>query len=133
MSKIGASIDRRTPIPRDAKNRMPPLHPGEMLREEFLIPLGMTGAMLAKEMKVPARRVLAIVKEQQSLDGDMVLRLARYFRMSPEFWMGIAKNYELEAALQDWPKICKEVAQHPKDRKTGALRIPKNMREGRTA
>ncbi|MFZ0393114.1 MAG: HigA family addiction module antitoxin [Terracidiphilus sp.] len=120
-------------IPRKPEERGLPLHPGEMLREEFLIPLGMTAAMLAKEIKVPARRVLAIVKERHSLDGDMVLRLARYFRMSPQFWMGIAKNYELEAIMRDWPKICKEVAQHPKDSKTGALKIPRNIGEGRTA
>jgi len=66
MTKAGAS-------------RMPPLHPGEMLREEFLIPLGMTAQMLAQEIKVPKRRVLAIVKEEQSLDGEMCLRLGRFF------------------------------------------------------
>jgi antitoxin HigA-1 len=61
-----------------------PLHPGELLREEFLIPLGMTAQMLASEIKVPERRVVAIVKERQGLDGEMCLSLARFFRMTPE-------------------------------------------------
>lgn len=68
---------------------MPPLHPGEMLREEFLIPLRMTARILAKEIKEPERRVVAIVKERLGLDGDLCLRLARFYRMTPEFWMNI--------------------------------------------
>jgi addiction module HigA family antidote len=103
---------------------MPPLHPGEMLREEFLIPLRMTAQMLAHEIKVPERRVVAIVKERRGLDADLCLRLTRFFRMSPEFWMNMQKAYELETARQDWPRICKEVPMHPKDRKTGALKVP---------
>ena len=110
---------------RRAGELMPPLHPGEMLREEFLIPLGMTARMLAKEIKVPERRVIAIVKEERGLDAEMCLRLARFFRMTPEFWMGLEKDFELESARQEWPRICKEVPLHPKDRKTGGLKIPK--------
>jgi addiction module HigA family antidote len=104
---------------------MQPLHPGEMLREDFLIPLGMTARMLAKEIKVPGRRVVAIVKERRGLDADLCLRLARFFRMTPEFWMNLQKDFELETARQDWPRICKEVSLHPQDRKTGGLRVPK--------
>jgi antitoxin HigA-1 len=102
-----------------------PIHPGEMLREEFLIPLGMTAQVLADEIKVPERRVVAIVKEKKGLDGEMCLRLARFFRMTPEFWMNCQKYYELQTAVTDWRRICKEVRQHPKDRKTGALKLPK--------
>lgn len=102
-----------------------PLHPGEMLREEFLIPLGMTAQMLAKEIKVPERRVIAIVKEGRGLDADLCLRLARFFRMTPEFWMNMQKDYELETARRDWPRICKEVRLHPLDRKIGGLKEPK--------
>lgn len=76
-------------IPRKAGRLMPPLHPGEMLREEFLIPLRMTARILAKEIKEPERRVVAIVKERLGLDGDLCLRLARFYRMTPEFWMNI--------------------------------------------
>jgi addiction module HigA family antidote len=114
-------------MPRDRrkqKRRMPPIHPGEFLREDFLIPLGMTARMLACEIKMPEGRVVGIVKERQGLDGDICLRLARFFRMSPEFWMNIQKEYELETALLDWPRICKEVRMHPNDPKTGGLKVP---------
>jgi addiction module HigA family antidote len=103
---------------------MPPLHPGEMLREEFLIPLRMTAKALAQEIKVPERRVVAIVKERQGLDADLCLRLARFFRMTAEFWMNMQKTFELETARADWPRICKDVRLHPKDRKTGSLKVP---------
>jgi addiction module HigA family antidote len=110
---------------RKTKKLMPPLHPGEMLREDFLISLGMTAQMLAKEIKVPERRVVAIVKERHGLDADLCLRLARRFRMSPEFWMNLQKDFELETARKDWPRICKEVRLHPQDRKTGGLKVPR--------
>jgi addiction module HigA family antidote len=113
---------RDTSEPREAGKRMPPLHSGEMLREEFLIPLGMTPQMLAREIKVPERRVVAIVEERQGLDGEICLRLARYFRMTPEFWMNVEKDFELETAKADWPRICKEIGRHPRDRRTGELR-----------
>jgi len=124
--KAGSMADRTNPTSViHRKLRREPLHPGEMLREEFLIPLRMTARMLAKEIKVPERRVVAIVKERRGLDGDLCLRLARFFRMTPEFWMNIQKDYELETARRDWPRICKEVRMHPKDRKTGGLKVPR--------
>jgi addiction module HigA family antidote len=112
-------------IPRKRTKPMPPLHPGEMLREDFLNPLGMTAQMLAKEIKAPERRVVAIVKERRGLDADLCLRLGRSFRMTPEFWMNLQKGYELEAAEKDWPRICKEVPLRPKDRKSGELKARK--------
>jgi addiction module HigA family antidote len=108
---MGANAGRETmtarvaAIPRTRK-MMPPLHLGEMLREDFLNPLGMTAQMLAREIKVPERRVVAMVKERRGLDADLCLRLARFFRMTPEFWMNLQKGYELEATRQDWPRIC---------------------------
>jgi addiction module HigA family antidote len=113
---------RETPKPRRAEKRILPLHPGEMLREDFLNPLGMTAEMLAKEINVPARRVVAIVKERHGLDANLCLRLARFFRMTPEFWMNIQKDFELEVARADWPRICKEVPMRQNDRRTGAPR-----------
>ncbi|MDR3738393.1 MAG: HigA family addiction module antitoxin [Terracidiphilus sp.] len=107
---------------RKTKKLRPPIHPGEFLREDFLIPLGMTAQMLAREIKVPERRVVAIVKERRALDADLCLRLARFFRMPPEFWMNLEKDFELETARQDWPRICKEVPLHPRNRKTGELK-----------
>jgi len=118
-------FERLVSMIRKARKLTPPLHPGEMLREDFLIPLGMTARMLAKEIKVPERRVVAIVKERRGLDADLCLRLARRFRMTPEFWMNLQKDYELETARQDWPRICREVTMHPKDGKTGGLKVPK--------
>ncbi len=115
----------RASIPRQTRRQMPPIHPGEMLREDFLNPLRMTAQMLADEIKVPERRVVAIVKERPGLDADLCLRLARFFRMTPEFWMNMQKAYELETVRSNWRMICREVPMHPKDRKTGALKVPK--------
>ncbi len=109
----------------DGTEDKPPLHPGEMLREEFLIPLGMTARVLASKIKIPEGRVVDIVKERRGLDGDICLRLARFFRMSPEFWMNIQKDYELETALLNWPRICNEVRIHPNDPKTSGLKVPR--------
>lgn len=97
--------------------RLRALHPGEMLHEEFLIPLRMSSRALASELGVPERRVVAIVEERRGLDADLCLRLARFFRMSPEFWMNLQKGYELETAKADWRRICQEVRMRPKDHK----------------
>ena len=120
-----ANVHDSATIALRGKRLLEPIHPGEMLREEFLIPLGMTPRMLAREIKFPERRVVAIVKERRGLDGEMCLRLARFFRMTPEFWMNCQKGYELRTAVVNWPRICKEVRMHPNDRKTGALKVPK--------
>jgi addiction module HigA family antidote len=114
------------PIPRKANERGVPIHPGGSLREDFLVLLQMTPQMLASEIKVPVRRVVAIVREKRGLDADLCLRLARFFRMSPEFWMGTQRDHELEVARADWRRICKEVRMHPKDRETGGLKVQKN-------
>lgn len=119
---------REKPEPRKAKQQRPPLHPGEMLREDFLIPLEMTAEMLAHEIKVPVRRVVGIVRERRGLDADLCLRLSRFLGMSPEFWMNLQKGYELETAKVDWPRICKEIRRHPRDRKTGELKPRRRTR-----
>ena len=77
---------------------MPPLHPGEMLREEFMKPLGLSANALAMELHVPVSRISEILRERRGISGDTALRLARYFNMSPEFWMGIQTRFELDAA-----------------------------------
>lgn len=71
------SIERHSMTPRKKARLMPPIHPGEFLREDFLIPLGMTAKMLAGEIKVSARHVVAIVEERLGLDPEMCQRLAR--------------------------------------------------------
>ena len=77
---------------------MPPLHPGKMLREEFMKPLGLSANALAMELRVPVSRISEILRERRGLSGDTALRLARYFNMSPEFWMGIQSRFELDSA-----------------------------------
>ena len=70
-------------------NKMRPLHPGEILREEFLVPLGLSASALALELKVPAPRINDIVRERRAVTPDTALRLSRYFGTSPEFWMDL--------------------------------------------
>ena len=78
--------------------RMPTLHPGEMLREEFMKPLGLSSNALAMELRVPVTRISEIVRERRGITADTALRLARYFNMSAEFWMRLQMDYDLECA-----------------------------------
>jgi addiction module HigA family antidote len=77
-----------------------PVHPGEMLREEFMKPLGISINGLALELHVPVTRVSEIVNERRGVSADTALRLARYFGTSADFWMNIQKDYELILARQ---------------------------------
>ena len=74
------------------------VHPGEMLREEFMAPLRLTAYRLAKELKLPPPRVNDIVREKRGISADTALRLARYFGNSPEFWMNMQARYDLLVA-----------------------------------
>ena len=78
--------------------RMPPLHPGEMLREEFMRPLGLSANALAIALRVPVTRVSEIVRERRGITADTALRLARYFNMTPQFWMRLQMDFDLESA-----------------------------------
>jgi addiction module HigA family antidote len=80
------------------KKTMAPIHPGETLREDFLEPLSLTANRLALELCVPATRVNDIVRGKRAITADTALRLARYFRTTPQFWMNLQANYELEQA-----------------------------------
>jgi len=77
---------------------MPALHPGEMLREEFMKPLGLSANALAIALRVPVTRISEIVRERRGITADTALRLARYFNMTPEFWMRLQVDYDLESA-----------------------------------
>ncbi len=77
---------------------MPPIHPGEMLREEFMVPLGLSANALALALGVSATRIGEIVNERRGISGDTAIRLGEYFRMGPEFWMNLQTHYELELA-----------------------------------
>jgi len=80
------------------KNRLPPIHPGEILREEFLSPLGMSANELALALRVPATRINDIVNERRGITADTALRLSRYFGTTPKFWMNMQASWELEVA-----------------------------------
>jgi antitoxin HigA-1 len=70
--------------------------PGEILHEEFLKPMAITQYRLAKDISVPPRRINEIIKGQRAIPADTALRLGRYFRMSPEFWLNLQSHYDLE-------------------------------------
>jgi len=76
----------------------PPIHPGEILQEEFLVPMGISRYRLAQDIGVPAMRISKIVRGERGISADTALRLARYFGMSVEFWTGIQTHYEVELA-----------------------------------
>lgn len=75
---------------------LPPVHPGEVLAEEFLGPLGLTQYRLAKDTSVPARRINEIVKGERAITADTALRFARYFGTSDLFWLNLQARYDLE-------------------------------------
>ena len=77
---------------------LPPIHPGEQLREEFMKPLGLSAYRLAKDMDVPVSRIQDLVAERRSVTGDTALRLARYFSTTPQFWLNLQRDYDLEKA-----------------------------------
>ena len=82
-----------------AKNDLlPPIHPGEILREEFLGPLGMSAHQLALALRVPATRINDIINERRGITADTALRLSRYFGTTSRFWMNMQASYELEIA-----------------------------------
>ncbi len=78
--------------------RMTPLHPGEILQEEFLHPMKLSQNRLALDIRVPARRINEIVHGKRRITADTALRLARYFDMSPQFWLGLQMDYDLDVA-----------------------------------
>jgi len=79
-----------------AAKKLPPVHPGEILLEEFLIPIGISQYRLAKEISVPARRINEIVHGNRSITADTALRLARFFKTTEMFWVNLQTRYDLE-------------------------------------
>ncbi len=76
--------------------RLPNIHPGEVLQEEFLTPMGISAYRLAKDIHIPQTRVAAILKGNRRITADTALRLGIYFGMSPKFWMGLQDDYDME-------------------------------------
>jgi addiction module HigA family antidote len=89
---------------------IPPIHPGEILRDEFMEPFGLSQNALAKALHVPPRRINEIVNAKRAVTADTALRLARFFGNSAEFWMNLQKRFDLEVAKTALSaKINKEV------------------------
>jgi antitoxin HigA-1 len=77
---------------------LPPLHPGEVLREEYLEPLNLTPYALARACRVPRTRIERIVREEIGITADTALRLARYFNTTPQFWLNLQADHDLRTA-----------------------------------
>jgi len=98
-----------------AKRKIGPVHPGEILLEEFLKPMELSQNQLARDVGVSPRRVNEIVLGKRALTADTALRLARYFRMSPQFWLGLQMDYELDVETDRLgDRLEKEVGQYRK-------------------
>lgn len=95
-------------------HRLPPVHPGEFLREDLMKPLGLSINRLARELKVPVTRMSEIVNGRRSITADTALRLARYFRSTPQFWMNLQAAYDLEVVTRaSAERIARDV--HPRE------------------
>jgi addiction module HigA family antidote len=92
-----AAVDYADLIDVDARP-IGPIHPGVILAEEFLEPLGLSAYALAKAIGVPRNRITGILRGERAITADTALRLARFFRMSPEFWLGLQMDHDLETA-----------------------------------
>ena len=95
---------------RKATTLMPPVHPGEILREDFMKPLGVTINRLALDLHVPATRIGEIVHERRRITADTALRLARYFKTNPEFWLNLQNFFDLEVERRSGAAV--EIARH---------------------
>ena len=93
-----------------AKSKLSPIHPGEVLLEEFLKPMNLSQNRLALDIGVPARRINEIVLGKRSVTVDTALRLARYFGTSPQLWLGLQMDYDLDVATDALePRLKREV------------------------
>jgi antitoxin HigA-1 len=81
------------------RKKMPPIHPGEILQEEFLEPMGISQYRLAKGIKVSARRINEIVQGKRSITAGTALRLARFFGTTAQFWLNLQSHFDLETEL----------------------------------
>jgi antitoxin HigA-1 len=90
-----------------ATRKLPPVHPGEILREEFMQPYGLTAYRLADMCQVPRTRIERIANEETGITADTALRLAKVFGTTPQFWLNLSDRYDLEKAK---PAIAKELA-----------------------
>src|SRR3546814_15342296 len=100
-------------------SKLPPIHPGEILREEYLLPLGLKPYTLAKMLHVPRTRIERIVREETAVTPETALRLGRFFKTTPQFWMNMQTAYDL--AIEAENKI-EEIEARSKERHEGKER-----------
>ena len=93
--------------------RRTPIHPGEILADE-LKEIGISGAELARSLRVPANRISQIIAGKRAISADTALRLARYFGTTPDLWMNLQKIYELDLARQEVGKSLRHIPQRPR-------------------
>src|SRR5215218_5013944 len=86
--------------PMAKSRRLPPVHPGEILREDLMAPLGLSINKVARDLRVPVTRMSEIVNGRRSITADTALRLARYFSMTPEFWVNLQSAFDLDVATR---------------------------------
>ena len=88
------------------QKRLDPIPPGEILREEFMRPLGISINALARDLHVPPNRISEIVNGRRAITADTALRLGKYFSVSPEIWLDLQSDYDLRVArMTEWPRI----------------------------
>ena len=92
-------------------NGMRPIHPGEVLREEFLQPMGLTAHALSMALQVPAPRINDIVRERRAVTVDTALRLGKYFGTSAEFWVGLQTDYDMALARASMVQVLGRIVQ----------------------
>ena len=90
--------------------RLPPVHPGEVLREEFLVPMQLTAYAVARACGVPRTRIERLAREETPVTADTALRLARYFGTTAEFWMGMQAQHDLERAQDAAAAVLRRIA-----------------------
>ena len=90
-------------------NNMRAIHPGEIIREEYLVPLGMSANALATALRVSAPRINDVVREKRGISVDTALRLARYFNTTAQFWLNLQTSYDLKVAQKTMETIQREV------------------------
>ena len=90
-------------------NNMRPIHPGEIIKEEYLKPLGLSVNALAIALRIPAPRINDVVRQKRGVSIDTALRLARYFSTTAQFWMNLQISYDLKTARQNMAKIEAEI------------------------
>ncbi len=83
----------------------PPIHPGEILRDEFMVPLTLSAGKIAKAVGVPRSRIERLAREETALTADTAARLGRYFKTSAEFWLNLQRGYELDCLLADKTRL----------------------------